>query len=332
MPRIADRALDGVVYLYHDRQHAELGREFGGSGFIAGVASERLPKQVFYQYIVSNWHVVARDGCPVVRMNFKDGTPDIHEFEPHEWEFIPGIDVAVVPVHISDRHSITTAAVDCFLTEEKIKEHDIGPGEDVVMIGRFIDHDGGATNKPAVRFGCVSVMPTPIRQKWGWTANSYCIDLHSRNGFSGAPVFAYRLPLHNLGNAVTDSTHTELRPFFGLLGIHWGQFPELWEIKNKSNPDTSRMENATPLVAGGHVVEGFSGMTCVIPAGDILKVLNTPKLRSERDRWDDYWIQRFAIDGMPPMADVTPFGRDMKTGGELPPQPLPAIHVEDDAS
>ena len=50
---------------------------------------------------------------------------------------------------------------------------------------RFIDHDGGQKNQPALRFGNVSMNPTPIRQDNGVEAEAYCIDLHSRSGYSG---------------------------------------------------------------------------------------------------------------------------------------------------
>jgi hypothetical protein len=70
----------------------------------------------------------------------------------------------------------------------------IGPGDDVFMVGRFIDHDGGNKNRPALRFGNISIDPTPIMQDNGVRVPAYCVDLHSRTGFSGSPVFVYRTP------------------------------------------------------------------------------------------------------------------------------------------
>src|SRR5271170_5484166 len=72
---------------------------------------------------------------------------------------------------------------------------EIGPGEDVFMVGRFIDHDGKDANIPSVRFGNISTLPQPIEQPSGSTNNkSFILDLHSRTGYSGSPVFVYRTP------------------------------------------------------------------------------------------------------------------------------------------
>lgn len=71
-----------------------------------------------------------------------------------------------------------------FLTEESVTSDMISPGEDVFMVGRFVDHDGGQVNLPAVRFGNVSVMPTPLEQPNHRNfVPAFCIDLHSRSGY-----------------------------------------------------------------------------------------------------------------------------------------------------
>ncbi len=61
-----------------------------------------------------------------------------------------------------------------------------------------------------------------------------------------------------------------------LLGLHWGQFPEAWEI---GEGRSDRTETLNPsLITSGRYVQGMSGMTCVIPAGAILEVLKLPEL------------------------------------------------------
>ena len=66
---------------------------------------------------------------------------------------------------------------------------------------------------------------------------------------------------------------------FRLLGIHWAQFPELWEIKH---PEVISESEARSLVPPSDYVDGVSGMTCVIPAWEILEVLEMPKLKKMR--------------------------------------------------
>jgi hypothetical protein len=63
-----------------------------------------------------------------------------------------------------------------------------------------------------------------------------------------------------------------------LLGIHWGQFPERWELRNGAPAEESRRD----LITEGAYVQGMSGMTCVIPAWHIREVLDMPKLRELR--------------------------------------------------
>ena len=73
--------------------------------------------------------------------------------------------------------------------------------------------------------------------------------------------------------------------YFKVLGLHFAQFPERWEIK----PDGKlRYEtNKESLIKGKHYIDGVSGMTCVIPAWEIMETLNMPKLKEQRERADD---------------------------------------------
>src|SRR5208337_3554161 len=56
MPKISKEALDCVFYLYKNKQDAEEGREYGGTGFIVGVPSVKFPNLCFY-YGITNHHV-----------------------------------------------------------------------------------------------------------------------------------------------------------------------------------------------------------------------------------------------------------------------------------
>jgi hypothetical protein len=173
----------------------------------------------------------------------------------------------------------------------------LGVGSDVFMIGRFIDHDGGQTNRPAARFGHISVLPAPIIQSNHVKADSFCIDMHSRTGHSGSPVFVYRTPGTDIGFIQTMQTG----PYFGLLGIHWGQFPELWEIKKETIPQTE----ASSIIREGQYIKGQSGMACVLPAWSILEVLTMPKLKGlRRDHTKRVFEPQFQKDGLPPTAEA----------------------------
>jgi len=193
MPRIPPSYLDCVVYLYPDEEKAIAGKDFGGTGFLLAVASRHPGRH--YIYAVTNHHVAVSGGSSVVRVNTFDGGVDVFPFEPHEWDFDPKYDIAIKTIGlVAKQHKFSIIPVEALVTEFHVEKNRIGVGEDVFMVGRFVDHDGGPTNRPAVRFGNISVMPSPIEQPNGVFADVYCVDLHSRSGYSGSPVFMFRTP------------------------------------------------------------------------------------------------------------------------------------------
>jgi hypothetical protein len=281
--------LDTVLFLYPSRESAEKGEDFGGSGFLVGVPSNRWPDHYHHVYAVTNWHV-AHKGSPVVRVNLVRGKTDIFELESSDWHFIPRKhDIAVAPINLqSNIHKVGALGPQWFLSEQEKTRLDVGAGDDVFMVGRFIDHGGIETNEPSLRFGHISISSAMIEETTGYVGENYVIDLHSRSGYSGSPVFVYR-------------THGSIFPdekslVFGghtmkLLGIHWGQFPEEWELKDKS-------------LAKQHI-KGMSGMTCVCPASAIQEVLELPLLRDMRERTDDDLEYRLTKEGgTPPVAEI----------------------------
>lgn len=305
MPRIPAEFLNGTFYLYRTADDARAGRDPGGTGFIVlynkPIWEEQPPGGPFF-YGVTNWHVACASGLSVIRLNKKDGGTDVVEFGPEDWHFIPGrYDVAVVPLSVDiDVHQVAAVSVQSFCERASPQlGYSIGVGEDVFMIGLFVDHDGLTTNIPSARFGHISMLAdarAAIKQPTGHSGESFVIDMHSRTGFSGSPVYVYRTFAHDLTNGMfghefvahglreglggnSIQGRLTFHGFLRLLGIHWGQFPERWELK-----DQSRLrESSRDLITEGRYVEGMSGMTCVIPAWDIREVLDMPSLKAKRD-------------------------------------------------
>jgi hypothetical protein len=294
MPKIPKEFLNVVVFLYASADDAQAGQSRGGSGFIVSVPSPN-PRYSSW-YCVTNWHVITRGhGSPVIRINTKDGKTDIFDFDCSEWIFLPEYDIAAIPIDIDTRrHDITACPIDRFLDETTKRNQQIGPGDDVFMIGRFVDQEGIERNNPAVRFGNISLDPSPMTQDNGRITDSYCIDMHSRTGFSGSPVFVFRTPGSSLERAkpapprrgsphYPDMYSQPLHPgpsVFALLGIHWGQFPEEWEVTDHGEVIQGRSRD--DLLSGKRYIRGLSGMTCVLPAWRIKEVLDMPKLKDER--------------------------------------------------
>jgi hypothetical protein len=296
MPQIPPEILNSVFYLYKSRADAEAGVNKGGTGFFVSMPSGT---GALYVYAVSNWHVAVKHGYSVIRVNTTDGGVDIFDLDPADWFFKPqshDIAIADAPVR-TQNHNFISIHTDVFATTERVESARLGPGEDIFMIGRFVDRDGGSTNVPAVRFGNISVMPQKIGTLTGAIdVESYILDIHSRTGYSGSPVFVYRTmgsDLTRLGKRTQPSRETKM---LMLLGIHWGQFPEIWEIKSESD-----LEEASALPSNAKYVQGWSGMTLASPASAILELLEMPELRKKRVKeLKDFLDKRRGL----PMAEV----------------------------
>lgn len=79
-----------------------------------------------------------------------------------------------------------------------------------------------------------------------------------------------------------------------LLGVHWGQFPEAWELKQhhaQSEPQAKGDWEEASIIREGEYVQGLSGMTCVCPASAITEVLNTPSLKKQREEQQEAWAR-----------------------------------------
>lgn len=190
MPRLPDEDLLCVFYLYPSIEAAESGDRSGGAGFIVGFASEH--PGFIYHYAVTNAHVVKDYGSPVIRLNTKQGDTDVWPLKSDDWVPHPDGDDIAVTWFGGDwakkyNHSYIHAQ-EHFALKSVVADYNIGVGDDVTTVGRFISHDGGLTNRPSVRFGNISMMPTTIGFR-GVEQECYLVETRSLRGSSGSPVF-----------------------------------------------------------------------------------------------------------------------------------------------
>jgi hypothetical protein len=259
LPRVNDNVLDAVAFLYRSGDDAEKHVKSGGTCFLIGVPIIIDGKETghYAPYMVSNRHVVWSGGCPVIRLNrFDGGPPDIIEAECDQWAVHPdGDDVAIVSVlgalHLGV-HKVRQSPLRNLLTQQIAEEYEVGIGDDVVMMGRFVNHQGRVHNEPAVRFGNISA---PLRPIWNRAINrdqiSYAVEMRSRTGFSGSPVTVYRAA----GTALTD---VRVPQFNGMvLGINWGY------INDEDGENT--------------------WLNGVVPAWKILETLEAPALKKMQE-------------------------------------------------
>jgi hypothetical protein len=309
MPKVPAMIRNAAFYLYPSVEDAKKGKNFGGTGFIIGEPSKRHAKYGrAFMYAVTNWHVAVQ-GSPVIRLNSPDGSaPDILDADVTDWYFDGKHDIAVLPINIDpDKHMVTVLHSRMLLTRDDVKNGGIGPGDDIFMVGRFMDHDGGQRNQPALRFGNIAMEPTPIMQSNNVKVPAYCVDLHSRSGYSGSPVFVYRTPFSDLDPPPASRTPNlglalmpPLATFFSILGIHFAQFPEMWEVTAAGK---LKHETTGPLLTGTHYIQGLSGMTCVLPSWSIREVLDMPELKKKRAENEEKTEAMFRRDGYPPLSE-----------------------------
>ena len=256
MPRIPDRVIESVFFLYKSREDAEAGKEPGGTGFVLGTGLTylRVSDGPAY-YGVTNWHVACQSGYSVIKLRTADGRGDVREFGPEDWFFIPqGPDVAVIPLELDYRlpYDVPHVHASGFAPQGGWpggpSNRDLpSVGDDAFMLGLFVDHKGLTTDVPSARFGNISMLPSTsalIKQPTGYMGESYIVDMHSRTGFSGSPVFLFRTfgsdlttgehglerltftfpnyPLRDRHEIDVSSARVELRTLFYFLGIHWG--------------------------------------------------------------------------------------------------------------
>ncbi|XSG81070.1 MAG: trypsin-like peptidase domain-containing protein [Methyloligella sp. ZOD6] len=297
MPAIPKNIIESVFYLYSTANDASEGLNPVGTGFVVEVQNEfGLPR---HHYAVTNWHVACQCGS-VIRLPSGTGDPSVIDLGPDQWEFIPGkYDIAVTPLNLTEQQEQAISSVSTGAFVRSPETNPFVVGDDVFMLGLFVDHAGVSKNVPSARFGNISMLPdraAPVKQPTGFKGESYVVDMHSRTGYSGSPVFAYRTFAGDLRGrswgypfdiiifnrehvgepekTLQEGGRICVTPPFNLLGIHWGQFPEQWKVE-RGNAKSNRVPVAD-------YVQGMSGMSVVIPSWCILEVLDLPKLKNQR--------------------------------------------------
>jgi len=304
MPRVDDSSITTVVFLYPTRESAERNEELGGTGFIVGrpvIVSgvNNKPLRIYIPYVISNLHV-AHQGAPYIRINNKDGSAHIIDRDCIDWVTHPdGDDLAAtcifgdVDPSLQDVKFVRESE---FITPEKITAYDLGLGDETFMVGRFINHQGRNKISPALRMGNLSMMVEPIWvEKRKRDQECFAVEMRSRTGFSGSPVYVYRTVFTNIAR-----TKTDVEDFKGLLGVNFGFIYD----ENREN----------------------TWLNGVIPAWKISELLNEPSLQKEHENAAEK-IQKNIGGGGVELSGITDHGaetlRDKTLGRMLntPPKP-----------
>jgi hypothetical protein len=306
VPRIEDRLLKAVIYLYESKEAAESG-EPGGSGFLVGEPC--APPRAVLLFAVTNAHVVKT--CPVIRTA---GPPEKRVIvrqsgENGGWYRHPdGDDIVVTPIGFSvDSRDLYLDYVprEWFVTPENFLHatHDVndlqpgvealppldyvweqqplgwpfGAGEEVVMLGRFLGYDGTDENEPSARFGHLAMAsPVPIKHPWGFTQPSFLIECRSVSGYSGSPIFIYRVQTTVAAGLVAIGSERGGKAALPrLLGLDWGNLDRVGH--NDYAIDWTEADS-------GASFPRRSGMLVAVPAWRLAELLDLKEVQDVKKR------------------------------------------------
>ena len=283
VPRIPDGALEGIVYLYPSRPDAENDSRLGGSGFLVMLPSAVVPGRGIL-FAVTNAHVI-ENGNTVVRLNTKDGKVDIFDFTEMNWLIHPNKDdiaICAMPQLDISFHVYKEISPGMILKRYEIDAFRIGPGDDVFVVGRFINSQGKVRNIPSVRFGNIAQMPhEPIEQNrvFGkFQQESFLVEARSISGFSGSPVF---LILHARDSRQEPGFRLPT-DVFRLLGIQWGYIQDrepVWD----GPTDT------------GLQVRLNTGMMGVVPAWKLGDLLRSDFVREHKRKTEEGYVAKHGL-------------------------------------
>ncbi len=198
--RIPDESLKAVGYICEVTHKDETGM-YGdphATGFFVTVPcqSPELEGEVMY-YFVTAKHVATdlKDRAVYFSVNkigggvINDGViPVVPAWVVHPTD--PNADVAVIQVVLKvGVVDIAPVPVETFALPQRIRELNIGLGDEVHSVGLFSGVPGTESNTPVARFGNISMMSSEqIQTDLGFT-EMYLVEARSIGGMSGSPVF-----------------------------------------------------------------------------------------------------------------------------------------------
>jgi hypothetical protein len=290
MPRLQDETVEIAFYLYPSAEDAKAGKQAGGCGFIVLKPFEKVPERGAL-ILVTNKHVIQK-GHRFVRLNRADGrSPDIFELEDNQYFPHRGPhDVAVIlGIGNDTSHQIRrNIAYDQLFDSAKAAkdEYDIGIGDDAIMVGRFIGHDGKQINRPSVRFGNISIdVGNMYNPEAGYDEESYAVEMKSKAGYSGSAVLVYALR----GSTQRKSAK---KVFVMCLGVNWGHIIEARPLLDDSGQEVKpRQTIKTP-----------SDMAGVVPSWRIKELLSYPDVKNFMSALEELEIARVGRAGTEPAS------------------------------
>lgn len=255
-----------------------------GTGFFVGLDDAAIGRS--FVYLITAKHVIEHiqessdDKKAVIRINTLDGASELIESRCADWKSHPRdgtADVSCIgwaPDRLKYDYKVVPFSV--LADSAVVREHGIGPGDEVFFPGLFVSHFGQKRNLPLVRIGNIAAMPDEKVQtrKYG-AMDALLVEARSIGGLSGSPVFAH-LILGRGGGLVVGG------PRFFLLGLMHGHYD-------------SPLTEADIAVADETTPERVNmGIAIVVPAVKIADTIDQPHFAHPRAEIQRQWLQEQA--------------------------------------
>lgn len=262
--RVSDTVRKSTLFIGIRDQVGEI--TYGGTAFLVTIPGEHKGS---FSYLVTAKHVLdqikkqSADGSFVVRANLVNDESVLFDADIGHWfsHNDKDVDVAISifspPLEIHNTLDARFIPVSNFLTEDDIKTHGIGSGDEVFMTGLFVNAVGASQNMPIVRMGSIALMPSEKISHAGKLIDAYLVESRSIGGLSGSPAFV----------SATIRVAYPSKPqqfywvpgqsfFFGLVRGHWDIPP------NRALLEAEKVN---------------MGISVVVPASKIKEILYMPE-------------------------------------------------------
>lgn len=283
LPSGTEQVRKTVAFIGVNYQNGSSGFTAIGTCFFVSFPDERVGKNGQFIYLVTNRHVAQpgidlgtpfQIGGAEMRMNLTNPQGDIQSAEGPlplgaelRWYFPvdDAVDIAVLPLAPDrSRFDYMVIPLDLIVTAEQMKSYNLGVGDSVTFAGYFSNFPGRLRMEPIIRQGVFAMLPV---EKMDTTLHKpgqiYLADLHAFHGNSGSPVFANLGGFHH-GSIVASDRYV-------LVGILSGYYPE----------SVGFSVPAASILTGE--VRDNSGIATIVPAEELLKLLNSAELQAQRN-------------------------------------------------
>jgi len=278
-PPFTTQIKKAVVFIQTDCRTPQGVESHVGTGFILSVRdAPRLPADWAFTYLITNRHVVQpgiEDSKPCdvvgsyVRLNLRAHAND----QPGSrlvplgdlknlWSFPTddSVDLAALLIALDEKLYDFMTVPFAMLSDQKSDA--LTEGDAVLFTGLFIQYMGQTRMQPIVRSGSLAMLPdetllTTLKKP----GHVYLAEVHAFGGNSGSPMFV----------DVAGLRRGKLNYEFKLLGVVSGEVYETADFQ---------LQVATTYKGD---VSANSGISTVVPAGEIKALLESSDVQKKRD-------------------------------------------------